>query len=54
MLPIMVNTRAIMPKQIQPARFPYHPKHDPNAIYGYLVGYVGHSIENYNHFKAKV
>lgn len=46
LLPILVNDGAIMPKQIQPARFPYHPKHDPNAIYGYHFGHVGNSIEN--------
>lgn len=54
MLPIVVNTGAIVPKQIQPARVPYHHKHDPNAICGYHEGYIGNSIESCDPFKAKV
>ncbi|KAI5382766.1 hypothetical protein KIW84_070251 [Lathyrus oleraceus] len=54
LLPILVNAGAIVPKRIQPAGFPYHPKHDPNATCGYHTGHVGNSIENCNHFKAIV
>lgn len=54
LLPILVSVRAVMPKQIEPARFPYHPKHDPNAICEYHVGYVGYYTENCYPFKAKV
>lgn len=53
-LPILVNAGAIMPKRIQLVWFPYHPKHDPNATFGYHTGYVRHSIDNCNPFKAKV
>lgn len=41
LLPILVNIRTIVPKQIEPARFPYSRKYGPHAIYGY---HVGHSI----------
>ena len=54
LLPILVNVREIMPKRIQPTRFPSHPKHDHNATCGFHVGHVGHSIEKCNHFKARV
>ena len=54
LLPILVNARAIVSKQIEPARAPYGRKHDPRAICGYHAGYVGHSIENCYPFKAKV
>lgn len=54
LLPILVNDGAIMPKWIQPAGFPYHPKHDPSATCGYHTGHVRHSIENCNPLKVIV
>ncbi|KAI5429122.1 hypothetical protein KIW84_033931 [Lathyrus oleraceus] len=54
LLPILVNIRALMPKQIEPAKFPYHRKHDPHATCGYHAGYVGHSTEAYHVLKTKV
>lgn len=53
-LPILINVGEIMSKEIEPARFPYTPKHDPNATCGYHTGHIWHSIEAYYHFKAKV
>ncbi|KAI5430567.1 hypothetical protein KIW84_034959 [Lathyrus oleraceus] len=38
LLPILVEAGAIVPKQIEPARFPYGRKHDPHAMYGYHAG----------------
>lgn len=43
-----------MPKHIQPTRFPYHTKLDPNATCGYHAIHVWNSIENCNPFKAIV
>ncbi|KAI5431673.1 hypothetical protein KIW84_035727 [Lathyrus oleraceus] len=40
LLAILVNVGAIVPKQIESARFPYGRKHDPHAICGYHAGYV--------------
>lgn len=54
LLPILVNDGAIVPKQIELARFPYGRKHDPCAICGYHVGYVGHSTETCHVLKARV
>ncbi|KAI5436186.1 hypothetical protein KIW84_022592 [Lathyrus oleraceus] len=54
LLPILVNTREIVPKQIEHARFSYSRKHDPHAICGYHARHVGHSIENCYSFKGKV
>lgn len=54
LLPILVNVGEIVPKETEPARFPYNRKHDPHAICGYHVGYVGNSIENCYSFKTKV
>ncbi|KAI5385165.1 hypothetical protein KIW84_071960 [Lathyrus oleraceus] len=45
LLPILINVGEIMPKHIEPARFPNHHKHDPNATFGYHAGYVEHSTE---------
>lgn len=53
LLPIMVNVGEIVPKQIDPVRFPYSRKYDPHAICGYHVGHVGNSIENCYPFKAR-
>lgn len=41
-------------KEIPPAIFPYHAKHNPNASSAYHVGHKGHSIEDCWVFKAKV
>ncbi|KAI5409938.1 hypothetical protein KIW84_055410 [Lathyrus oleraceus] len=54
LLPILVNVRAIVPKQIEPAKFPYHRKHDPHATCGYHAGYVGHSTEACHILRNKV
>ncbi|KAI5424637.1 hypothetical protein KIW84_030720 [Lathyrus oleraceus] len=54
MLPILVDVRAIVPKQIEPARFPYRRKHDPQPTCGDHVGYVGHSIEVCHVLNTKV
>lgn len=54
LLPILVNDGSIVPKQIESSRFPYHPKHDPNATCRYHVRHVGYSIENCYPFKDKV
>lgn len=43
-----------MSKEINLARFPYHLRHDPNAICGYHAGYIGHSMEACVAFKTKV
>ncbi|KAI5444276.1 hypothetical protein KIW84_012778 [Lathyrus oleraceus] len=53
-LPILVKVGAIMPKQIEPAKFPYSHKHDPHATCGYHAGYVGHSTETCHVLKARV
>ncbi|KAI5435081.1 hypothetical protein KIW84_021783 [Lathyrus oleraceus] len=54
LLPILVNARAIVPKQIEPARFPYSRKHDPHATCGYYAGYVWHSTKTCHVLKARV
>lgn len=36
---------AIVPKEIEPTKFPNFPKHDPNATCRYCVGYIGHSTK---------
>lgn len=54
LLPILVNVGAIVPKQIEPAKFPYHRKHDPHATYRYHAGYVGHPTESCHVLKTKV
>ncbi|KAI5420115.1 hypothetical protein KIW84_044053 [Lathyrus oleraceus] len=54
LLPILVNAGAIMPKQTEPAKFPYSYKHDPHATCGYHAGYVGHSTETCHVLKARV
>ncbi|KAI5420204.1 hypothetical protein KIW84_044115 [Lathyrus oleraceus] len=54
LLPILVEVGAIVPKQIEPARFPYGYKHDPRATCGYHTEYVGHSTETCHVLKARV
>ena len=54
LLPILVKVGAIVPKQIEPAKFPYGRKHDPHATCGYHAGYVGHSTETCHVLKARV
>ncbi|KAI5423567.1 hypothetical protein KIW84_046489 [Lathyrus oleraceus] len=54
LLPILVKTGAIVPKQIEPAKFPYNHKHDPHAMCEYHAGYVGHSTEACNVLKARI
>ncbi|KAI5381491.1 hypothetical protein KIW84_UN0086 [Lathyrus oleraceus] len=54
LLPILVKAEAIVPKQIEPAKFPYSHKHDPHATRGYHVGYVGHSTETCHVLKSRV
>ncbi|KAI5389400.1 hypothetical protein KIW84_074883 [Lathyrus oleraceus] len=53
-LPILVNAGAIMPKEIESAKFPYHHKHDPHTTCGYHAGYVGHYTEACHVLKTKV
>ncbi|CAK8571617.1 unnamed protein product [Lathyrus sativus] len=50
----LIHTGAIIPKEIETTKFPYHPRHDPNATCGYHAGYVGHSTESCIIFKNKV
>lgn len=54
LLPILILAREIMHKEIKPSRFPYNPRHDPNAIFGYHARYIGHSTEACIIFKNKV
>lgn len=54
LLPILVNDGAIVPKQVVPAKFPYHRKHDSHATCGYHAGYIGHSTESCHVLKTKV
>lgn len=53
LLHILIHDGEIVPKEIKPARFPYHPKHNPNATCGYLAGYIGHYTEAYFIFNSK-
>ncbi|KAI5395104.1 hypothetical protein KIW84_061634 [Lathyrus oleraceus] len=46
--------KEIVPKEIKHVRFPYHPKYNPNATYGYHARYVRHSTEACFIFKNKV
>lgn len=50
MLSILVNAREVVPKQIDPSRFPYNRKHDPHLT----CGYVGNSTETWHVFKTRV
>ncbi|KAI5431253.1 hypothetical protein KIW84_035429 [Lathyrus oleraceus] len=54
LLPILVKAGAIVPKQIEPAKFPYNHKHDPYATCGYHAGYVGHSTETCHVLRDKI
>lgn len=54
LLPIMIHVGEIVSKEIKPARFPYHLRHDPNATCRYHAGYIGHSIKACLIFKYKV
>ncbi|KAI5430674.1 hypothetical protein KIW84_035041 [Lathyrus oleraceus] len=54
LLLILVNVGAIMPKQIEPAKFPYRRKHDPHSTCGYHAGYVGNSTGACHVLKTKV
>lgn len=54
LLPISVNVGAIVPKQIEPAKFPYPHKHDPYATCGYHDGYVGYSTKACHALKTKI
>ncbi|KAI5396271.1 hypothetical protein KIW84_062465 [Lathyrus oleraceus] len=46
LLPYRVQQGAIVPKEIPPATFLYHAKHNPNASCAYLAGHIGHSTED--------
>ncbi|KAI5389382.1 hypothetical protein KIW84_074868 [Lathyrus oleraceus] len=54
LLPILVEFGKIVPKQTEPAKFPYSHKHDPHAMSGYHDGYVGHSTDTCHVLKARV
>ncbi|KAI5426489.1 hypothetical protein KIW84_032066 [Lathyrus oleraceus] len=54
LLPILVEVGEIVPKQTEPAKFPYSHKHDPHATCGYHAGYVGHSTESCHVLKARI
>ncbi|KAI5436215.1 hypothetical protein KIW84_022616 [Lathyrus oleraceus] len=54
LLPILVNARAIMPKQIEPAKFPYHREHGLHSTCGYHAGYVGPSTEACHVLKSRI
>lgn len=43
LLPILIHVEAIVPKETGPSRFPYRPRHDPNATCEHHAGYIGHS-----------
>lgn len=49
-----MHVEVIVPKEIPPVVFPYNPKHNPNALCAFHVGYIGHSTEDCFVFKNKV
>ncbi|XP_050897315.1 uncharacterized protein LOC127104154 [Lathyrus oleraceus] len=46
LLSYLIQQGAILPKEIPPATFSYHAKHNPNALCAYLVGHIGHYTED--------
>lgn len=43
-----------MPKDIPPATFRYHSRHNSNVSCAFHVGYIGHSSEDFLVLKAKL
>lgn len=54
LLSILINVGEIVPKDIEPSKYPFHSKHDPNVVCGYHAGHVGHSIKDCHILKNKV
>ena len=54
LLPYLVQQGLIVPKEIPPATFPYHAKHNPNTPCAYHVRHKGHSTKDCWAFKARV
>lgn len=46
LVPYLIHVGAIVPKEIPTAYPPFRPKHDPNALCAFHVGYIGHSTED--------
>lgn len=58
LLPCLIRQGVIMPKEIPPATFPYHARHNHNALCVYHARHIGHSTvglcnQGYNNLLIK-
>ncbi|XP_050877300.1 uncharacterized protein LOC127081056 [Lathyrus oleraceus] len=54
LVPYLIHVGDIVLKEIPAAYPPFRPKHDPNALCAFHVGYIGHSTEDCWGLKYKV